>query len=359
MPKVSIIVPIYNVEKYLKECLDSLTNQTLKDIEILCIDDGSTDSSGQICDEYTKNDARIKVIHKQNSGYGNSINLGIEKAEGKYIGILESDDYADRKMYEDLWNTAEKFQADNVRCSWYECFPEKNVYINVGTISPKIANKVITFRDYHKILKNKTMIWGGILKKDFLINNNIKCLETPGASYQDTSFNFKILTLAQRLVLVDKPYVYYRKDNINSSVKNKGKVYFICDEYSEITKFLNEHPDIKKEINYRKLINEYNNYVWNLLRISEEYREEFIVKFAEIFKQYYDNGELDEKFYNKISKDEVETLLNNKNEYLNIINKKIKKKLAREKRKNMFSLKTSRTGISLILFGKQVINISK
>ena len=347
------------MENYLKECLDSLVNQTLKDIEILCIDDGSTDTSGKICDEYAKNDARIKVIHKENSGYGNSINLGIEQAEAKYIGILESDDFADRKMYEDLWNIAEKFQADNVRCNWYEYFPEKDTCINVGTIPTYLVNKIITYKEYHKILKNKTMIWGGILKKDFLIKNNIKCLETPGASYQDTSFNFKTLALAQKLVLVDKPYVYYRKDNINSSVKNKGKVYFICDEYSEITKFLNEHPDIKKEVNYRKLINEYNNYVWNLLRISEEYREEFIIRFAEIFKQYYDNGELDERFYNKINKAELNTLLSNKEEFLKIINKKVKKKLAREKRKNMFSLKTSPSGISLILFGKQVINISK
>lgn len=355
--KVSVVVPVYNVEKYLEQCLDSLKNQTLKDIEIICIDDGSTDSSGEICDRYAQNDARIKVIHKANSGYGDSINKGIELAQSKYVGILESDDFADNKMYESLWSLAEQFQADNVRSSWYEYYTDTNLAINVGTIPPKFAHKVITFRDYHTILKNKTMIWGGIYRKDFLISNNIKCLTTPGASFQDTSFNFKTLTLAKRLVLTEKPYVYYRKDNINSSVKNPGKVYFICDEYNEITKFLNEHPDIKEVVNYRKLINEYNNYVWNLLRISEELRPEFVEKFAQIFQAYDKNGELDEKFYKKINRKKIKILLDNKEKFFDLIEKKFKKKENREKRKLHFSLKISLARISLVMFGKQIINI--
>ena len=356
-PKVSVIVPIYNVEKYLKQCLDSLRNQTLKDIEIICVDDGSTDSSGKICDEYAENDARIKVVHKPNAGYGNSINTGIAHAQGKYVGILESDDFADKKMYENLWNLAEEFQADNVRSSWFEYYTDTDMAINVGTIPPKYANKVITFRDYHKILKNKTMIWAGIFKKDFLESNNIRCLETPGASFQDTSFNFKTLTLAKRLVLTEKPYIYYRKDNINSSVKSSAKVYYICDEYEEITKFLDEHPDIKEVINYRKLINEYNNYVWDLLRISEEYRTELTNKFIEIFGKYFEDGELDEKFFKKISKKELDILLHDKEKFFALIKKKSIKKQNRDKRRMKFSLKICPARISLVMFGKQIIHI--
>ena len=102
MPKISVIIPVYNVEKYLRECLDSVINQTLADIEIILVDDGSPDNCPQICDEYALKDNRIKVIHKENGGYGSAMNVGLEKATGEYIGIVEPDDYIDSKMYEDL-----------------------------------------------------------------------------------------------------------------------------------------------------------------------------------------------------------------------------------------------------------------
>ena len=95
MPKVSVLVPIYTVEKYLRQCLDSLINQTLEDIEIICINDGSTDSSPEIIKEFQAKDVRIKVINKENSGYGASMNMGVDMATGEYIGIVESDDYAE------------------------------------------------------------------------------------------------------------------------------------------------------------------------------------------------------------------------------------------------------------------------
>ena len=108
MPKVSIVIPTYNVEQYLKECLDSVINQTLKDIEIICVDDGSTDNSGKILDEYAAKDSRIKVIHKENGGYGKAMNVGIDNATGEYIGIVEPDDYIEFDMYETLYINAKK-----------------------------------------------------------------------------------------------------------------------------------------------------------------------------------------------------------------------------------------------------------
>lgn len=108
MPKISIIVPVCNVEKYLSKCLDSIVNQTLKEIEIICIDDGSTDDSGAILDSYSQKDSRIKVIHKKNSGYGNSMNVGMDCAEGEYIGIVESDDCILPEMYEELYRAGKE-----------------------------------------------------------------------------------------------------------------------------------------------------------------------------------------------------------------------------------------------------------
>ena len=100
MIKVSILMPACNVEKFLRECMDSVVGQTLKDIEIICIDDGSKDSTGDILDDYAEQDERVKVIHKPNSGYGHSMNVGLQHATGEYIGIIETDDFADLDMFE-------------------------------------------------------------------------------------------------------------------------------------------------------------------------------------------------------------------------------------------------------------------
>ena len=113
--KVSVLVPIYNVEEFLPECLDSLVNQTLKDIEFICINDGSKDDSLKILKEYAKKDKRILIINKKNSGYGDSMNKGLEKAKGEYIGIVESDDFIDLDAFEKLYNIAKKNDADVVK----------------------------------------------------------------------------------------------------------------------------------------------------------------------------------------------------------------------------------------------------
>lgn len=130
---VSILVPIYNVEKYLEKCLDSLISQTLRNIEIICINDGSTDNSFSIIKNYAARDNRIIIINKKNTGYGDSMNQGLSKAKGEYIGIVESDDFVDKKMYEDLYNIALKYCADIVKSSFYEYWetPEKKVYSNL------------------------------------------------------------------------------------------------------------------------------------------------------------------------------------------------------------------------------------
>ena len=108
-PKVSIIVPVYNVEKYIRRCIDSLKNQTLEDIEIILVDDSSTDSSLEICKKAAEEDSRIKVIHKVNEGAGLARNAALEIAEGEYIGFADSDDYIDKEMYKTLYEKAEQY----------------------------------------------------------------------------------------------------------------------------------------------------------------------------------------------------------------------------------------------------------
>ena len=149
-PKVSIIVPIYNVEKYLRQCLDSIVNQTLKDIEIILVDDGSTDSCPSICDEYASKDKRIIVIHKENAGLGAAYNTGLDIAKGDYIGFVESDDFIELNMYEELYNKAVESGVEVVIGGFY--FVNNGVKKPETSILNSVNEETIKFLKYHSIL---------------------------------------------------------------------------------------------------------------------------------------------------------------------------------------------------------------
>ncbi|MBQ8847429.1 MAG: glycosyltransferase [Candidatus Gastranaerophilales bacterium] len=357
MPKVSVVVPIYNVEKYLRQCLDSILNQTLKDIEIICINDGSKDSCPQILKEYSLKDGRIKVINKENTGYGNSMNIGFQEAIGEYIGIVESDDFVKSTMFEELYNLAKNNDADVVKSDFYYYSTANNQARHAGKILKSKANKLITIKKFPKLLKIQPSIWTCLYKNDFIRQNKIKFLETPGASFQDTSFCFKTLSLAQRIILTNKAYLYYRQDNSGSSVHQKDKVFLICKEYDEITDFLDKNPEVKKYANTQKLIKQYSAYIWNLKRISEEHRDSFIDVFSDTFKKYYENNELNASFYRKYSKKEVKMLINNKKQFRALIDKKAIQGKNKNKRRKMFSIRINSSRISIVIFGKQILEI--
>ncbi len=357
-PKVSILVPIYNVEKYLAECLESIINQTLKDIEIICINDGSKDNSLQIIEEYARKDSRIKIIDKPNSGYGDSMNRGLELASGKYIGIVESDDVASNDMFESLYSLAITNDVDLVKSDFYYYYSKKNQARHAGRISKKNVGRVFSVKDDTSVLSIVPSIWSGIYKREFLNENNIKFLPTPGASYQDTSFAFKTFIVARKMVFTNKAYLYYRQDNENSSVKSKGKVYSICDEWNEITRFLNEKPEIKKIANAQKLITQFKAYRYNAMRVADEFREEFVDVFAKTFASFKQDSNFDLSRFKLTDKRDLDLLLKDKTAYLEYIKRRVLKNEKKAKRKKNFSVKISLTRVSIMIFGKSIIEIS-
>ena len=358
MPKISIIVPVYNVERYLRDCLNSLTHQTLDDIEIICINDGSTDSSPRILEEYAAKDSRIKIINKENSGYGASMNMGLAAAEGEYIGIVESDDFVKTTMYEELYNLAVKNNADVVKSDYYLYTTSNNQSRKIGIIKPKYTGKVFSVKDYPKILKMPPSIWSSIYRREFLNKNSIRFQETPGASFQDISFAFKTLASAERLVFTTKTYLYYRQDNENSSVKSKGKVYAVSDEWDEVTRFLDKNPDIKAVVNDVKLYVQFNSYKWSTTRIDESFRDEFIERYHDTFKRFYDNGEITRNFYKKRgNKKELQLLIEDKLGYRNYIDNVALKEDRKQNRRKLFSVRINSSRVSIILFGKQILEI--
>lgn len=232
MPKVSVIIPIYNVEKFLTGCLESVVNQTLEDIEILCVDDGSTDDCPQIIKKFAENDKRIRVIHKENSGYGHSMNVGMDAASGEYVGIVESDDIILPEMYETLYHVAKEYDLDMVKSDCYLYWESRShrsrIYVDD---SKQYYNRVLDKNDREIYFRFWMFNWTGIYRKDFLKKNNIRHNETPGASFQDNGFWLQVMSMCERAMWIDKPFYLYRQDNPASSVKSRTKMMSTMTEY--------------------------------------------------------------------------------------------------------------------------------
>jgi len=356
--KISIIIPIYNAEQYLEKCLESITAQTLQDIEIICVNDGSKDGSLKILEEFAarfSTGERFKIINKENTGYGHSMNIGILVAKGEYIGIVESDDFIELKMYEDLYALAVKDAADMVKSDWYEYWSDSQKSVKAGKIAKARTLKICQAKDDPSILKIRPTIWSAIYRREFLAKNNIKFLETPGASYQDTSFAFKVAALAEKIVFSDKAYYYYRQDNLGSSMNHGAKVYYICGEYEEISAFLDSQPQLKASLNSYKLIMQYRAYMWNLSRINKDLRGEFAERFSLEFKKYFEKGELTKEFFKKCPEREVMSLINNPQKFLSGFERGLLRTKLSDLRRKLISVKINSSRISVSIFGKQIL----
>lgn len=271
MQKVSILVPICNVEIYLAQCLDSLVNQTLREIEIICINDGSTDNSLSIIKEFAAKDNRIVIIDKPNSGYGDSMNQGLSIAKGEYIGIVESDDFADATMFEKLYQLTNGGSIDIVRSNYYRYWDSKG---DVESFEADITRygQVTSLSDEPSLLLVPPAIWSAIYRKDFLLENKICFLPTPGASYQDASFFVKTLCKAKNLVYTKDKYLHYRQDNASSSIKQCAlkKAEFVHTEYHECDKFLGKEQEQNEEIKSFYNTKKLKTYLWNLYRVDDK-----------------------------------------------------------------------------------------
>lgn len=219
-PIVSVLIPICNVENYINECLNSVLNQTLKDIEVICIDDGSTDSSLQKLQVFADKDTRVHIIQKKNTGYGNSMNIGLEKTTGIYISIIESDDFIDPKMLETLWNLSENGTIDIVKGNFWDFYGEngkRTAIKNRERAALDSFTKKFTISENSDLLWGHPSVWSAIYRADFLKQNNIKFIEAPGGGWVDNPFFFETSLAAKSIKWTKEPLYYYRKTNPTSS----------------------------------------------------------------------------------------------------------------------------------------------
>lgn len=300
MPAVSVLVPCYNVEKYIRQCLDSIVNQTLKDMEIICLNDGSTDGTLAILREYAARDSRIRIIDKPNSGYGDSMNKGLDAAEGDYIGIVESDDIILPNMFADMLALAREHNADMVKSAHEEYWSDPERY-RVCPVPERFADRLVTPQEVGDLTQFKIAIWSGLYRRAMLEQYEIRFTTTPGASYQDTAFNFKVWVSSDRIWITSKYYYLYRQDNINSSMKNKKKIFAIVHEFRNIDEFLKKW-NIKDKWCQSKDKMKFKCYGWNYNRINFSGRKLFLPVMKHDFQEImcHNNTILSDKEKKKI-----------------------------------------------------------
>ena len=242
MPKVSVIVPIYNVEKYLEKCINSLLSQTLEDIQIILVNDGSKDNSGNIAREYEKNNKnRIIYVEKENGGLSDARNHGLKYATGDFIAFLDSDDYIEKNAYEEMYNKAIEENADYVECDFIWEFPNK---IRVDKQYPyKNKKEMLSFV--------RVVAWNKLIKRQLITDNN---LEFPkGLRYEDVEFTYKLIPFVNKFAYVDKPFIHYvQREGYIANVQNErtAEIFTVLDNVIEFYKKNNIYEEYRDELEY-------------------------------------------------------------------------------------------------------------
>ena len=311
MIKLTIIVPVCNVEKYLTECLDSVLMQKQYSMEVICVNDGSTDNSLAILKQFEAKDNRVLIIDKPNSGYGDSMNVGISKATGDYIGIVESDDFVIAGSFEKMLSIAEETNADVIKGNFNFFVAEEQK----ETLHPNFQDypyeKLININEYPTLLFTAPAIWSGIYKSSFLRENNIFFLPTPGASYQDTSFAFKTWVAAKSIYLISDPIINYRQDSSGSSSNISKKVFNIFNETSEMERFMKEHH---LESFYPEFVKtKFISYNWTLSRLNANDKRKFFLRWLPELKSEFEHGYFIKKYWDDYNWNYIHQLVFNSN----------------------------------------------
>ena len=243
MPKISIIVPVYNVEIYIDKCLKTLTEQTLRDIEIIIVNDGSLDKSEEIIEKYVKeNPTKIKYYEKENGGLSSARNYGLEYATGEYIAFLDSDDYVETNMYEEMYNLAKKENADMVECD----------FIWEWEYGKKIFDKRREYKTKEEMMKKPRVVaWNKIYKRKII--NKYKIRFPEGLIYEDMEFFYKLLPHLNKISYINKYFVHYtqREDSItNKQTQKVEDIFKILDSIFDYYIDQNLYNKYKKELKY-------------------------------------------------------------------------------------------------------------
>lgn len=298
MALISVIIPAYNVEKYLRECLDSVVNQTYKNLEIICVNDGSTDSTPDILREYESKDDRIKVIDQENKGLSGARNTGLRHCKGDYVYFIDSDDYIEADAMEKLHDISEEKSLDCVIFKLINFDDDTNEkfeteYYNMDFLKESVEDKVFSHRDISEdIFRVAVSIPGKFFKRDL-----IKDMEfVEGIIFEDNPFFVEVLFKAEKLYFLDE-YLYNRRvreDSIITSTKNFTDYITVSNMMGDIAKKYGLYDEYKGPF-YEKTI--YNTFL-RLNQVNDEDKKEFFLKMKEDYQSKKDEYVNDEAFKN-------------------------------------------------------------
>jgi glycosyltransferase involved in cell wall biosynthesis len=303
MVKVSVIIPVYNVEPYLKQCMDSVVGQTLKDIEIICVDDGSTDNSLDILREYAAEDSRIQIIEQKNAGAGAARNNGMRYATGKYLSFLDSDDFFEPRMLEKAYDLAEKDQADFVAYKSDQYHTDKNQFVSVNWVIRE--NEIPPYHPFnHRQMTGNVFkvfvgwAWDKLFLKEFVDKYHLTFQEQRTSN--DMLFVFSAVALAKKISVVPVVLAHQRRDAKDSLSKTRENSWDCF--YHALTALRDK---LREEGLYEELEKDYINYalhfsLWNYNTLSEPTKTKLKEKLkSEWFKELGIEGKNKEYFYIK------------------------------------------------------------
>lgn len=262
MIKVSIIVPVYNVEGYIEKCLDSLVNQTLQEIEIIIVNDGSKDNSKRIIEKFIKlYPQKIIYIEKKNGGLSDARNYGIPYAKGEYIAFLDSDDYVNIDMYEKMYEKAKQENSDMVQCNFYWEYPNKC----------KFGKMEICNNKKEILEKGRVEAWNKLIKKEILEKANIEFPK--GYYYEDVEFTYKLVPFLNKVSYLEEPYVHYvQREGSIANVQNERtkEIFDVLDHVIQYYKENEYYEEYQEELEYVYIRYAFCRSLLRMIKIQEE-----------------------------------------------------------------------------------------
>lgn len=292
--KVSVIIPVYNVEKYIEKCLESLVNQTLKDIEIIVVNDGSPDKSQKIIDKYAKNYPNVKSFIKENGGVSDARNYGIKKATGKYIAFVDGDDYVRQDMYELMYNKAESGNFDIVACDLNYVYEDERIM----KVSSKIEQDTTDIKKTY--INMYPCVWNKIYKKS-LFKNNIEFKK--GVWFEDVDFLYKIFPYVKTIGVVKEPLNQYVQRSGSITKTFDKRLYNYIDNFNGLVDFYKErnlYQEYQKELEYCYVRYLYATFVNQATNFNKEEYDKAVKKAIENVKSHFPKYRQNKYFYTSL-----------------------------------------------------------
>ncbi|MBQ4122870.1 glycosyltransferase family 2 protein [bacterium] len=295
-PEISVIVPVYNVEKYLKQCLDSILNQTFSNIEIICVNDGTKDSSRKILEEYRKKDFRIKIVDKKNGGLSSARNAGLKVAQGEFISFIDSDDWVEHNMLEKLYNSITTLDTDITICAVHQIdeqtqkVDDSNPYYTLGYFDETFDNKVFSYKDVRPFVMDVcVMAWNKLYRRSLIDSCNAEFPD--GKIFEDGPFFFSLFFKTERVSIVRDFLYFYRINRAGSIVQKAGKKFLDIIDVAELmfdkVKELENEPLIQENFCKKKV----EDFISRFENLDSKYKRQF----AQKLKRH--SSLIDEKYY--------------------------------------------------------------